>query len=143
MSFKSNLVKMAIKCSPDAAVIWVANKILKGIAELTEFQFDLDTRSVYAQTILFGETEAIEVWLDDFAIINGEDGSKRFIVNKAKANKPWLNNVFAKVVGKAWKIPSIPQISPYLDLLAELLPPMPSEDGDEVNADETKRDVSD
>lgn len=140
MSIKSSLAKVAIKCSPNVAVIWVANKILKGIAELTDFQFDLDTRSVYAQAILFGETDAIEVWLDDFAIVSDGD-SKRFIVNQAKSNKPWLNNVFAKIVGKAWKIPAIPQIAPYLDLLAELLPPLANE-SDEGIADETKQGES-
>jgi len=131
---------MAINCSPNMAVIWVANKILKGIAELTGFQFDLDTRSIYAQAVLFGETEAIDVWLDDFAIINEEDGSKRFFVNQARSNKPWLNNLFAKIVGKAWKIPAIPQILPYMDLLAELLPPLAKENDEETVAEEITPD---
>ena len=73
MSFKSSLIKMAIKCTPDIMIIWVANIVLKGIAELTDFNFDIDTRTIYVQTTLYGEAEAIEVWLEDFAVISERD----------------------------------------------------------------------
>ncbi len=120
MSAKSSLVKMAIKYSPKTAVIWVSNKILKGIAELTDFHFDLETRSAYIKAILHGETDEIEVWLDDFAIIT-EGNTRKFIVQRAKSNKTWLNNIFARIVGKAWKIPAIPQLTAHIDLITELL----------------------
>ena len=44
MSFKSGLIKMAINMTPSIMIIWVANIILKGIAELTAFSFDLETK---------------------------------------------------------------------------------------------------
>ena len=112
---------MAIKYSPKTAVIWVANKILKGIAELSDFFIDLDARTAYVQLTLYGETDPIEVQMDQFAIINEEDGSKKFIIQQAKSNKPWLNNMFAYIIGKAWKIAVIPQLAPYMDLIAEVL----------------------
>ncbi len=120
MSAKSSLVKMAIKYSPKTAVIWVGNKVLKGIAELTDFDFDLEARSAYIKAILHGETDEIEVWLEDFAIIE-EDGIRKFIVQQAKSNKPWLHNLFARIVGKAWKIPAIPQLNAHIELITELL----------------------
>jgi hypothetical protein len=119
MSFKSSLIKMAIKCTPDIMIIWVANIVLKGIAELTDFSFDLDTRTVYVQTTLYGEAESIEVWLEDFAVISDE-GAYQFILHKAQSNRPWLNNLLAHVTGKAWKIPVIPQFAPHLELVAEV-----------------------
>jgi hypothetical protein len=120
MSFKTGLLKMAIKLTPNMMIVWVANIILKGIAELTAFNFDLDTRKVYVQTMLYGETEAIEVWVDGFAIISEEE-SYKFIIQEAQSNKPWLNNILAKFVGKAWKIPVIPQLAAHIELIAELL----------------------
>ena len=120
MSIKSRLVKMAIKLTPNLLIIWVSNIILKGIAELTEFNFDLEARKVYVQTILYGEKEAIEICLEDFAVFS-EGDSYRFIINQAKSDRPWLNNILAHITGKAWKIPAIPQLTPQLELLTELL----------------------
>jgi len=111
---------MAIKLTPDVLVVWVANIMLKGIAELTDFSFDLDTRKAYIQTTLYGEAEAIEVWLDGFAVVSDEDGN-RFVIHQAQSNKPWLNNILARIVGKAWKIPVIPQLAAEIELIAELL----------------------
>jgi len=101
-------------------VVWVANIILKGIAELTDFSFDLDTRKAYGQIQLFGETDHIEVWLEGFAIISEEE-SYKFIIQQAESNKPWLTNLLSHVVGKAWKIPVIPQLAAHIELVAELL----------------------
>lgn len=120
MSFKSSLVKMAIDWTPKMMVMWVANMVLKGIAELTDYSFDLDTRKAYVQTTLYGESEPIEVWLDGFAIVSDGE-SKKFIIEQAQSNKPWLNNIFAHIVGKAWKIPVIPQLTAHIELIAELL----------------------
>jgi hypothetical protein len=122
MSFKSSLIKIAINCTPNIMIIWVANIVLKGIAELTDFNFDIDTRTIYVQTTLYGEAESIEVWLEDFAVISDE-GSYKFILHKAQSNRPWLNNLLAHVAGKAWKIPAIPQLAPHLELVAEVFKP--------------------
>ena len=120
MSIKSRLVKMVIKLTPNLLIIWVSNIILKGIAELTEFNFDLEARKVYVQTRLYGEKETIEVCLEDFAVFSDGD-SYRFIIHQAKSDRPWLNNLLAHITGKAWKIPAIPQLTAQLELLTELL----------------------
>jgi hypothetical protein len=119
MSFKTSLVKMAIKLTPDILVIWIANFILKGIAELSEFNFDLDTRQAYVQATLYGETEPIEVWLEDFAIVS-DGASHQLIIHQAKSNKPWLNNLLSRIAGKAWNIPVIPQFQGQIELASEL-----------------------
>jgi hypothetical protein len=120
MSIKSRLVKMVIKLTPNLLIIWVSNIILKGIAELTEFNFDLEARKVYVQTRLYGEKETIEICLEDFAVFS-EGDSYRFIIHQAKSDRPWLNNLLAHITGKAWKIPAIPQLTAQLELLTELL----------------------
>jgi len=120
MSFKSSLLKVAIEWTPTFMVLWVANIMLKGIAELTDFSFDLDTRKAYFQTRLYGEEEIIEVWLDGFAIVSDEE-SRKFIIQQAQSNRPWLNNLLAHFVGKAWKIPVIPQLAAQIELITELL----------------------
>jgi hypothetical protein len=119
MSIKSSLIKIVIKLTPDILIIWAANLILKGIAELTKFSFDLETRKVYVQTRLYGEAETIEVYLEDFAVFNDGE-SYRFIIHQAKSDRPWLNNLLSRIIGKAWKIPAIPQLTTQLELLAEV-----------------------
>lgn len=119
MSYKASLIKMAIKCTPNKIIIWVANIILKGIAELSEFNFDIDTRKVHVLTTLYGETESIEVWLEGFAIVKADE-SYHLILQQAQSNKPWLNNIFTHLVGKMWKIPAIPHIASHMELIAEL-----------------------
>jgi hypothetical protein len=119
MSFKTSIIKMAIKLTPNILIVWVANIILKGIAELTDFSFNLETRKVYVQIQLLGESETIEVWLDDFAIVSDGE-SHEFIIPHAKSNRLWLNNLLARIVGKAWKIPVTPQLAPHIELISEL-----------------------
>jgi hypothetical protein len=119
MSIKSSLIKMVIKLTPNILIIWVSNLILKGIAELTEFSFDLEARKVYVQTRLYGEEKAIEIWLEDFAVFSDGE-SYRFIIHQAKSDRPWLNNLLSRIIGKAWKIPEIPQLTSQLELLTEL-----------------------
>jgi hypothetical protein len=120
MSYKTSLIKMAIKWTPKMMISWVANIILKGIAELTDFNFDLETRKVFVQIQLVGESEKIEVWLEDFAVISDED-SHRVIVQRAQSNRIWLDNLLSRIAGKAWKIPALPQFAAEIDLIAELL----------------------
>jgi hypothetical protein len=71
--------------------------------------------TVYVQTRLYGEEATIEVCLEDFAVFSDGE-SYRFIIHKAKSDRPWLNNLLSRIIGKAWKIPAIPQ----LELLTEL-----------------------
>lgn len=122
MSFKSSLIKIAIKLTPNIVIIWVANIILKGIAELADFNFDIDTRSAYVKIQLLGEAEAIEVWLEDIAIISDE-GSYQFILHQAQSNKLWLSNLLAHITGRTWKIPVPPQFAAHFELVAELFKP--------------------
>jgi hypothetical protein len=119
MSFKIGIVKSAIKWTPNKLITWVANYKLKGIAEIIDFNFNLDTRTAYAQVQLLGEAEPIEVQMNGFSIINDGE-SYQFIMQQAKSNRPWLNNILARIVDKAWKIPVIPQLQPHIGLLAEL-----------------------
>jgi len=124
MSIKSSLIKLVIKLTPNILIIWVSNIILKGIAELTEFNFDVDSRSIYVQTRLYGEEGTIEVSLEDFAVFHDGE-SYRFIIHHAKSDRPWLNNLLSRVIGKAWKIPEIPQRAAQLELVAELFKAKP------------------
>jgi len=122
MSFTTSLVKTAINCTPEFMMSWVANFVLKGIAEISAISFDLDARTAYVQATLNGEAEAIEVWLNGFCITSDDTG-KYLLLNEARSNKPWLNNIFARITGKAWKIPALPQFQAYIDLVADLLKP--------------------
>jgi hypothetical protein len=119
MSIKSSLLKILIKLTPNILIIWVSNIILKGIAELIKFNFDVDSRKVYVQTRLYGEEGTIDVHLEDFAVFHDGE-SYRFIIHHAQSDRPWLNNLLARFVGKAWKIPALPQFSSQIELLAEL-----------------------
>jgi hypothetical protein len=120
MNYKASLIKTAINWTPNKMMKWVANSMLKGIAELSDFSFDLNMRKVYIQATLEGETETIEVWVDGFAVIREEE-SYRFIMQQAQSNRPWLNNLLTRFVGKSWKIPAIPQLTAHIELIAELL----------------------
>ncbi len=119
MSYKTRLIKIAIKLTPNMMVIWVANIILKGIAELVDFNFDLEARKAYVQIQLLGESETIEVWLEDFAVVS-DQGSYQLIIQQAQSNRVWLNNLLARIAGKAWKIPVLPQFAAEIELISEL-----------------------
>jgi hypothetical protein len=120
MSFQSSLLKIAIKLTPNILIIWVANIVLKGIGELTAFSFDLDLRTAHVQVLLLGEEQPIDVWVDGFAIISDEQ-SHYFILRRAQSNKPWLTNILARIIGKHWKIPVIPQVAAQMAIVFELL----------------------
>lgn len=124
MSIKSHLLKLVIKLTPNILIVWVANSILKGIAELIEFDFNVDERKLYIQTRLYGEKDSIEVTMEDFAVFNDGE-SYRFIIHHARSDRPWLNNLLSRIIGKAWKIPALPQFSSQLDLIAEMLKSAP------------------
>lgn len=120
MSFKANLAKIAIKLTPNSLVKWVANIILKDIAELVDFNFDLDTRQAFVQIQLVGESETIDVWLEDFAIFT-EQGSYKFVIQQAESNRIWLGNILSRIVKKEWEIPVTSQIATHIEFIAELL----------------------
>jgi len=121
---KSNLLKQTVKVgaklTPKILVVAVANIILKGIAEFSEILYDLDKRTAFVNVTLYGEEEAIEVALDGFEIM-GDEGNYQFILHKAQSNKPWMNNILSRFVGKAWDIPAIPQYKDELGFVASLL----------------------
>ena len=122
MSIKAGIVRLAIKWTPKALILWVGNIALRGIAQLSDFQFDLDNRRVFVRTLLNGEVEPIELTLEDFALLQDQDGdSYKAILNKAESNKPWLNNIMARVTGKAIPVPDVPQLKPHMALVADLL----------------------
>lgn len=124
MSIKSILLKTLIKLTPNILIVWVSNIILKGIAELTQFNFDVDARRVYLQTRLYGEEGTIEVCVENFAIFN--DGiNYRFIIHHASSDRAWLNNLLSHIVGKAWKLPALPQFTTQFELMAELFKDQP------------------
>lgn len=120
MSFKVKLTKIIIKSTPKTLVRWVSNIVLKDVAELTDYNFDLDTRKIYSQIQLVGESETIEVWFEDFAIIN-DQGSYKFVIKQADSNRIWLDNLLSRIENKEWKIPVPPHMNSHVDFLAELL----------------------
>jgi len=120
MSLKSILIKIAIKLTPTIFIIWVSNFILKGIARLLEFEFDLENRKFHVKTQLYGEIDTIDVWVEDF-MINTDGTSYELLILKANSDRLWLTNILALIVGKSWKIPVIPELAPHMTLIAELL----------------------
>jgi len=124
MSLAANLIRFAIKITPNSLIVWVANHVMKGIAELTQFNFDLESRKVYVQSRLYGEDFTIDVVLEDFAVFNDGE-SYRFVLHHAHSDRPWLQNILAKFVGKAWKIPALPGFSKPLELMAEVFAARP------------------
>jgi hypothetical protein len=72
MSYKSKLLKMAFDNTPKKMFLWMANKKLKGVGELTDFNIDSQYRKLYARILLEGEheDEPIEVWLEDLSLIS-------------------------------------------------------------------------
>jgi hypothetical protein len=119
MSYKTSLIKMAIKWTPKTIIFWVANIKLKGIAKLTDFSFDIEARKAYVQIHLVGESEVIEVWLEDFVVVSDER-SYALIIQQAQSNRLWLNNLLSCIVRKAWKIPAAPQWAAQIELISEL-----------------------
>jgi len=129
MGFKSSLlkskllkrtVKVGAKLTPKILIVTVANILLKGIAEFSDILYDLDKRTAFVNVTLYGEEEPIEIALDGFEI-SGDEDNYQFILHKAQSNKPWMNNILARIVGKAWDIPAIPQYKDELGFVASLL----------------------
>lgn len=124
MSLKSSALKLAIQLTPNVLIIWISNIVLKGIAELTQFHFDVDSRKLFVQTRLYGEDQTIDVCLENFAIFHDGNGY-RIIIHHASSDRPWLNNILHHIIGKGWPIPAIPQLSMAIDIVAELFKAQP------------------
>lgn len=129
MGFKSSLlkskllmrtVKVGAKFTPKILVVSVANIILKGVAEFSDILYDLDKRTAFVSVTLYGEEEPIEIALDGFEIL-GDEENYQFILHKAESNKPWMNNILSRFIGKAWDIPEIPQYKDEIGFVASLL----------------------
>jgi hypothetical protein len=131
MSFKSKLlksnlfqgaIKLGIKLTPKILVSGVANVVLKGIAKFSKISFDLNKRTAFVKVTLYGEKEPIVVAVDGFEI-SGDPGKDnyQFILHNAQSNKPWLTNILARITGKAWDIPPVPQFKDEVDFVASLL----------------------
>ena len=135
MSYKSSFIKAAIKWTPKIMILTVGNIALKGIAKLTDFKFDLDARTVFVQTLLAGEQEAIEVSVEGFAITK-EGESYRFIMQQAQANRPWLQQLLNRIAGKSWEIPAVIELTSYLDFAAELFKDENREQQDDLSTEE-------
>lgn len=131
MSFKSNLlrssilkgvVKLGIKLTPKKLVSGVANIILKGIVDISKIAFDLNKRTAFVEMTLYGEEESIQISLEGFEIL-GEEDEYQFILHNAHSNKPWMTNLLARISGKAWDIPPVPQYKDEVGFVAALLKP--------------------
>jgi len=131
MSFKSKLlksnlfqgaIKLGIKLTPKILISGVANVVLKGIAKFSKISFNLNKRTAFVKVTLYGEEEPIEVTVDGFEI-SGDPGKDnyQFILHNAKSNKPWMTNILARITGKAWDIPPVPQFKDEVDFVASLL----------------------
>ena len=122
MTFKARLIRFAINLTPEWLVRRVSNLILKEIAELKFFHFDLDARKLYVEVQLVGESETIQVWVENFYVAT-EQNSCTVVIEQARSNRLWLTNILRRIVGRPWKIPAPAQFAPYISLLSELFHP--------------------
>ena len=120
MSSKATYIRFAVKWTPRFLILFVANLVLRGIGKLTDFKLDLDSRTFHARTLLAGEVEPIDLWVKEFYVYKDTQGY-HVVVRSAESNKIWLTNMLTHVVGRAWTLPSIPQLNPHLDVVAEVL----------------------
>ncbi len=128
MSYKSTLVRFAIKQTPKKMVLWLANKKTKDIAELTDFSFNLEERKLYAQMVLAGEEEAVDLRIEDFTLVAHEE-SFRISIHQVQSNRPWLDTLLMKfLLDREWKVPE-----KHADLIHELLA---SEDPEQEESEE-------
>ncbi|MCK5432001.1 MAG: hypothetical protein KAJ03_04615 [Gammaproteobacteria bacterium] len=105
MSYKSYLIKMVVNNTPKCITIWLLNKKLQGVAELTDFELNFDKRKIYTQLILAGEQEPVEVFLEDISIVKNE-ASYMLLINHVKSNRAWIDTLLARVIAdRAWRIP--------------------------------------
>jgi len=120
MNLAISITKLVIKWTPRSLISWVANIVLKDIAELTRLEFDFELRTADIEVQLAGEPEVITIKVDGFSIISDEN-SYRFFIDQAHSNRLWLDNILARITGKGWKIPDVPKFQPQIKFIAQLL----------------------
>lgn len=116
MSYKSTLVKFAVKQTPKKMMLWLANKKTRGVAKLTDFHFNSAERKFYVQMVLTGEQESVELWIEDFTLVAHEK-SYKLVIHQAQSTRPWLDNFLRNfALNRELKIPE-----QHADLIHELL----------------------
>ena len=130
MGYKSSLVKFAINKSPKKMTLWLANKKTRGVAKLTDFSFNFDERKLYAKMRLSGEQEVVELWFEDFTLVNYKN-SFQLVIRQVQSNRLWLDTLLTNfVLEREWKIPD-----KHADLIHQLLasqnPEQKEKDGEE------------
>jgi hypothetical protein len=123
MSAKAGFLRVAVRLTPAPVMIFAANIILRGIAKIYQLSVDLDTRRVYVKLRLNGESDFLEVLVEDFYIIS-QAGTYQFTLCSARSNKSWMANILARMVGKPIDMPVIPKYAGYMATVAELLAPV-------------------
>lgn len=123
MSMKAGFLRVAVRLMPAPVMIFGANIILRGIAKLYELSVDLDMRRVYVKLRLDGESDFVDVLVEDFHIIS-QAGTYQFMLCSARSNKSWMANILARMVGKSIDLPVIPKYAGYMATVAELLAPV-------------------
>ncbi len=109
MSYKTKLFKIAFDKTPKKMILWATNKKLKGVGELTDFNFDAEERKLYAQIQLEGEQEgeAVEIWLEDLNLITKDDEQFFLVARQAKSSRPWVDALLNNVIrDREWKVPN-------------------------------------
>ena len=96
---------MVVDNTPKCITLWLLNKKLQGVAELTDFELNFDKRKIYTQLILAGEQDPVEVFLEDISIVKNE-ASYMLLINHVKSNRAWIDTLLARVIAdRAWRIP--------------------------------------
>lgn len=122
MTLKARILSTAIQLTPSWIIRLIANLVLKDIAQLKFFHFDLPMRKVYLELQLEGEADSIEVWAEDFYMLM-ESGQLTVVLGQARSNRLWLTNLFGHVTGRSWKLPVPLQYAAYVELVAEVFRP--------------------
>ncbi len=105
MSYKSSLIKIALNKTPSSVIVWLVNKKLKGIAKLTQFDFNSDERNLLVKLRFAGEEEAFDVWFEGFTLLSEEEPYK-LVIEQARSSKPWIHALLTRLIlNKKLRIP--------------------------------------
>lgn len=116
MNYKSTLIKLAINKSPKKIILWLANKKARGVARITDFHFSSTEHKLYVQMILKGEQELVELWIEDFTLVQYEQ-SYKLVIHQALSTRPWIDSFIRNfALNRELKIPER-----YADLVNQLL----------------------
>lgn len=116
MSYKSTLINLAINKSPKKLMLWLANKKIKGVAQLTDYYFNATQHKLYVQLLLKGEQELEEIWIEDFTLVKYQ-GSYKLVIHQALSTRPWIDSFLRNfALHREIKIPE-----QHADLVRQLL----------------------